>query len=133
MPSIKHTHTPCNVVMTLRKLKTILPSLKTPVDKMLKSGIVYKITCPGCTACYVGETTRHLQSRIKEHILRPGPMKQHLSHCNVTIADENIDILQSSARGEGYLLILEALHIRELRPSINTKDEYKTKELKIKL
>ena len=41
---------PCNVVMTLRKLKTVLPSLKPPVDKMLKSGVVYKITCPRCSA-----------------------------------------------------------------------------------
>ena len=53
---------PCNIVMTLRKLKTVLPSLKPPTEKMLKSGVVYKLTCPSCTACYVGETTRHLQT-----------------------------------------------------------------------
>ena len=33
-------NTPCNVVMTLRKLKTVLPSLKPAVDKMFKR-IVY--------------------------------------------------------------------------------------------
>ena len=33
---------PCTVVMTLRKLKTMLPSLKPPVEKMLKSGLVYR-------------------------------------------------------------------------------------------
>ena len=31
---------PCNIVMTLRKLKTVLPSLKPPTEKMLKSGVV---------------------------------------------------------------------------------------------
>ena len=121
---------PCMIVMTLRKLKTVLPSLKQPVDKMLRSGVVYKLTCPGCEACYVGETIRHMLSRFKEHI-RAGPVKQHLTLCAATITEENVDILQSSARGEDFLLTLEALHIRELRPTINTKDEYKSRELKI--
>ena len=124
---------PCTVVMTLRKLKTVLPSLKPPVEKMLKSGVVYKITCPSCQACYVGETTRHLQARFKEHQQRAGPMKQHLKDCDTTLTEEDIDILHSSARGEAFLLTLEALHIRELKPTINTKDEWRSRELKIKL
>ena len=37
------------------------------------------------------------------------------------------------SQGEYYLLTLEALHIRELKPQINTKDEYKSRELMIKL
>ena len=119
--------------MTLRKLKTVLPSLKPPVEKMLKSGVVYKITCPSCQACYVGETTRHLQARFKEHQQRAGPMKQHLKDCDTTLTEEDIDILHSSARGEAFLLTLEALHIRELKPTINTKDEWRSRELKMKL
>ena len=124
---------PCTVVMTLRKLKTMLPSLKPPVEKMLKSGLVYRITCPRCQACYVGETSRHLQVRITEHVQRNGPMKKHLEDCRSTISEENVDILQTSARGENYLLTLEALHIREQKPKINTKDEYKSRELTIKI
>ena len=124
---------PCTVVMTLRKLKTMLPSLKPPVEKMLKSGLVYRITCPRCEACYVGETSRHLQVRITEHVQRVGPMKKHLAECRSTIQEENVDILQTSSRGEEYLLTLEALHIREQKPKINTKDEYKSRELTIKI
>ena len=45
---------PCNVIMTLRKLKTVLPSLKPPVEKVLRSGVVYKIECAVCSAAYVG-------------------------------------------------------------------------------
>ena len=41
-------NTPCMIIMTLRKLRTVLPSLKPPVEKMLKSRIVYKLTCPCC-------------------------------------------------------------------------------------
>ena len=117
--------------MTLRKLKTVLPSLKEPVMKMLKSGVVYKIICPSCSASYVGETTRHLQVRFKEHIQRAGPMKTHLSNCKTTLAEKDIDILQTTSRGEAFLLTLEALHQREIKPAINTKEEYKSRELKI--
>ena len=45
---------PCTIILTLRKLKTVLPSLKPPVEKMLKSGLVYRLMCPHCSACYVG-------------------------------------------------------------------------------
>ena len=55
---------PCTIIMTIRKLRTTMPSLKPPVEKMIRSGIVYKITCPRCTACYVGQSSRHLQTRI---------------------------------------------------------------------
>ena len=47
----------CTVVMTLRKLKTALPSLKPSVPFVLRSGIVYKIYCPHCEVSYVGNTS----------------------------------------------------------------------------
>ena len=124
---------PCVVVMTLRKLKTVLPSLKPSVEKALKSGVVYQLSCTRCSACYVGQTGRHMQTRLKEHLQRAGPVKDHLNQCNATLTDENVEILKSTSRGEGFLLTLEALHIRELKPSINTKDEYRSRELVIKL
>ena len=131
--ALHKTGAPCNIVMTLRKLKTVMPSLKSPTEKMLKSGVVYKLTCPSCSACYVGETTRHLQTRVKEHIQRKGPMRTHLELCGATLLDDNVEILQASARGEGYLLTLEALYIKEVKPTINTKEEWKSRELKIML
>ena len=88
----------------------------------MKSGVVYKLTCPSCSASYVGETTRHMQARFREHLQRAGPMKQHLELCDTTLSEINVDILHSSARGEARLLTLEALFIRELKSTINTKD-----------
>ena len=41
--------------------------------------------------------------------------------------------IKTSLCGEYYLLTVEALHIRELKPQINTKNEYKSRELMIKL
>ena len=60
-------------------------------------------------------------------------MKTHLNKCATTITEEQVKILHTATRGENHLLTLEALHIREKRPSINTKDEYRSRELIIKL
>ena len=124
---------PCTVVMTLRKLKTALPSLKPPVAMFLKSGIVYEIQCPRCKACYVGQSGRHLQDRFTEHRLREGPVKTHYNQCSTTLMEEHVRILHSTTRGEKFLQSLEALYIRERNPSINTRDEWRSRELKIKL
>ena len=43
-------------------------NVKDPVPKFLKSFVVYKFVCPGCNACYIGETTRRLSTGIKEHL-----------------------------------------------------------------
>ena len=93
---------PCTVVMTLRKLKTLMPSIKPPVEKFLRSKIVYKITCPGCQACYVGQTVRHLQSRFREHQRQGTAITQHIDNCNMTeikkLNMEDIEILASTQR-----------------------------------
>lgn len=58
---------PCKINMALRKLKTFLASLKPSLDKSLKSRVVNKIECTSCISCYVGQPSRHLHNRIKEH------------------------------------------------------------------
>ena len=106
-----------------------MPSIKPPVEKFLRSKIVYKITCPGCQACYVGQTVRHLQSRFREHQRQGTAITQHIDNCNMTeikkLNMEDIEILASTQRGSMVLLTLEAIWIRELSPSINTKDEFR--------
>ena len=34
----------------------------------LKSFLVYKLTCAGCSSSYIGETSRHFKTRIEEHM-----------------------------------------------------------------
>ena len=41
-------------------------------------------------------------------------------------------ILGSTTKGEKQFLTLEALYQKELKPSINTKEEYKSRTLTIK-
>ena len=45
-----------NVVFTIRQLRSVLPSLKCSVPSHPKSHVIYEITCPGCSAQYVGQT-----------------------------------------------------------------------------
>ena len=43
-------------------------NMKDPIPKSLKYFVVYKFVCPGCNACYIGKTTRHLSTRMKGHL-----------------------------------------------------------------
>ena len=125
------TSVPCKVIFTLKKLKTVLPSLKEPVEKPLRSKLVYRITCSRCNVCYVGKTRRHLQVRFKEHLAKKGPVKAHLQQCLGGITEESVDILGATSRGEMHLLTLEALWIRELKPYLNTQDTMQSRDLKL--
>ena len=130
--SLHKLNAPCRIVMTLRKLKTVLPSLKPPVEKIMRSNVVYKITCPRCQSCYVGQTKRQLQRRFTEH-LQKGPVKIHTAKCNVDLDPYcDIQILGSTSRGEKHLMTLEALFQKDISPSLNTKEEYKSRTLSIK-
>ena len=119
--------------MTLRKLKTVLPSLKPPVEQKLRSRVVYKIPCPRCTACYVGQTCRHIITRFKEHMKPSAAVRKHLNDCMSSVTFEQVELLASSSRSVAYLETLEALWIDEIKPAINTKDEFKSRTLTIKL
>ena len=99
---------------------------------MLRNNVVYQIICPRCKSSYVGQTSRHLQQRFKEHIGNKGPMKTHFENCTITPTDDMISILGRMDRGDGRLLMLEALFIEEIAPVLNTKDEYRSRTLTLK-
>jgi hypothetical protein len=131
--SLKKLQVPCKVVFTIRKLKTVLPSLKPTIDVSLRSKVVYKIECPCCNACYVGQTGRHLIYRIKEHQRKNSPVGAHFAACNVDLCMKNVKVIASTHKSLNYLMTLEALFINEIKPSMNTKDEYRSRALVIKL
>ena len=109
----------------------VLPSLKAPVEMFFKSRVVYKIDCSRCDACYVGFTTRHLITRFKEH-LQKGPIRAHVQKGH-EITNEQVSILNRTNSNDYVLMTLEALHIKTIKPNLNTKDEYKRRTLTIKL
>ena len=67
-------------------------------------------------------------SSLKEQIgTKEKSVYKHLLACDARsdVSEKNLDIVYSTLRGE-------ALWIKDMKPSINVKDEYKSKELVIK-
>ena len=60
-------------------------------------------------------------------------MGAHLSRCNVELEVSDVEIIASTHRSVKYLMTLDALLINEIKPSLNTKDEYRSRTLYIKL
>ena len=60
-------------------------------------------------------------------------MKEHFLKCDSDISFDCIDILASTNQGENTLLTVEALHIKDIKPSINTKDEFRSRALRIRI
>lgn len=50
----------------VRTLGSILPTPKDPIPLLGKSG-VYRLSCPNCSALYIGETSRAFSIRFNEH------------------------------------------------------------------
>ena len=131
---LKESGAPLQPIITLRKLKTVMPSLKTTTKFESRSRAVYKITRPGCDTCYVGQTRRHLLTRFREHdYKKTKAVYKHFGDCvgsEVTLND--VKILAQTSRNLDFLLSLEALFIREYSPALNVKDEYRNRELTIR-
>ena len=67
-------------------------SVKDPVPRGLRAGVVYKFLCVGCSTYYVGETTRHFSTRVREHIFsdRISQIFKHLQnseHCRTLVSN----------------------------------------------
>ena len=44
-------------------------SVKDFVPQSLSSRVVYNFTCAGCNACYIGETTPHICTRVRAQLV----------------------------------------------------------------
>ena len=55
------------LVFTPFKIKSWFGA-RDPIPAGLRSRVIYKFSCAGCSACYVGETNRHFATRIREHL-----------------------------------------------------------------
>ena len=55
------------LVFSSFKIKNLI-DVKDSVPKTLRSNVVYKFNCAGCDSVYVGEISRHLSARVREHL-----------------------------------------------------------------
>ena len=84
----------------------------------------------GCTASYVGETTRRLGVRVNEHLStdKKSAILKHLdnnSNCKNLYDDSCFQIIDS-ARTEFALKLKEAMHIEWKRPLLNKQTKHVT-------
>ena len=131
--ALRQIKAPVKFITTINKTKACLPSLKQSIDKSLKSGVVYKISCPRCPSCYVGQTSRHLITRMKEHNGKSKPVRRHFEACECEFTMDEVEIIKSSSKSMYHLMTLEALLIRSIKLNINTRDEYKRITLSLKI
>ena len=112
-----------------------MPTLKPKVPKELDSNIVHEYMCSRCLSTYVSKTVRHLKVRVQEHRnKRQMSIRKHSENCNKEdITPDNFKILYKTHRNNYYLMTLEALFIRERKPNLNTKDEFRDKDLRLNL
>ena len=98
-------------------------SLKDRTPDELQSHVVYKFCCAGCNASYIGETNRHLQTRIEEHTLKDknSAIFKHLRDipdCTNKYDKSSFSIIDR-ADTKFKLEIKEAFHIKICSPSLN--------------
>ena len=120
------------VFRSSRRISFFFP-FKDKVSKYLRSSVVYLFKCRCCSASYVGQTTRHLHTRISEHLgISPITGKHStnpaissiLSHTIASGRPVNFDDFQilSSSPDSYELMIHKSLLINKYRSNLNVQD-----------
>ena len=59
-------------------------------------------------------------------------IRKHADDCNIEATMDNFKILTKTNRSNDFLETLEALFIKELKPDLNTKEDFRNNELRLK-
>ena len=118
-------------IFTTRELRTCLPVLKSSFDSYLNSQVVYELSCCGCNSTYVGQTCRHLATKTSEHQKTDSLVGQNVVVCCGALSALNCKIIDQCQESK-KLLTIEAVQISRRQPQLNTRDEYKSRELILK-
>ena len=98
-------------------------SVKDPVLLDLRSRVGYKFLCAGWNACYIGKTSRHLSTRVREHLSRDknSHVYQHLQQFQACRrpANKNCFSIVDCAPSKLQLMLKEAMHIKWENPTLN--------------
>lgn len=118
----KHrVHTAFRPAVTLRNC-LVAPKDKPPRDNVC--GVVYKISCRDCDSTYIGETSRQLGTRLKEHkkSLTTGTLtsavSEHSQNKGHEIDWDAVRIVEQEPL-DFPRKVREALHIRRQKPQMN--------------
>ena len=107
-------------------------TFKDKIPNGLRSCVVYHFKCRCCSPSYVGQTVRHLHTRVCEHLgisaltgnkSSKTKLTSILQHLNNTGHTASLDVFKiiSSCPSSDELMIHESLLISKLKPSLNVQ------------
>ena len=106
----KLVKTRIRIVFTTCKTSSWFPN-KDRIPCHLASSVVYKYTCEHCLMCYIGETRRHLKTRIREH-LSGHAFSEIFNHVHIP-NEENFKVIRRTR----HTKIMESICISNERSS----------------
>ena len=116
---VRLVHKPVN------SLRSQLVHVKDKTENLKKCGTVYHIHCEQCNKDYVGETSRSLETRVKEHLSRN--LSAVHEHCKLT--DHSVDSSKTKVLATESNTFKcrkrEAIEIRLRNPSLNRDNGFK--------
>ena len=121
--SIKHTCSKFGIQTHFKGNRTIKQILVKPKDKdskEKKSGIIYCYQCAAidCGEKYIGETSRTLGERYKEHLREPSAIQAHSHITGHQLSQDNFSIIGREGQ-DITRLIKESIFIRINNPTLN--------------
>ena len=103
-------------------------SPKDFVPDSLKSRVVYQSTCASSGVRYIGETNRHFNTRVNEHLFRDknSHIFKHLSASKGCSGKCDMTCFKILDHASTYtiLKIKESFHIERLKPKLNKQVEH---------
>ena len=103
---------------------------KDPLEKKIRSGIIYRQTRSNYKVTYYGKTLRHFYARVAEHMgisnltgkclknVKQSAISDHLLQCNCAINFDNFSILATDCN-KFKLLLRESFLIKRDKPILN--------------
>ena len=97
--------------------------MKDAVPVGLRTRVVYKFSCAICNARYVGETSQHFSTRVREHLLsdRSSNVFKHLQSsefCKASCTPDCFEILDSAVT-KYQVKLKESMYIKREKPDLN--------------
>jgi len=114
--------------VVLNKLNRFIKAYKDPLPFVNHFNVVYKICCENCTASYVGQTSRQLNTRVKEHISninRPFESLSVVSQHRLEGHEFNWDEVKILDEDPSFLrrIISGMIHITLQKNSLNVQND----------
>jgi len=65
---------------SLEKIDSLIKRGKDNLDIRQNTGVIYRIDCKDCDQVYIGQTKRHLETRVKKHINNIKNSSEHMNN-----------------------------------------------------